>query len=321
MGLPVTVFQSTDAGAPQIVEAKVSEVIEVLRKCLVDGYGSKPGLGWSVAFENPAAFKIIFRNSTADGSGGYCKVFSHDDTDSTVKITIDCGSGAIDADTLINPHGYRQFALEHYYQGNARLAFNWEVIGTSRAVWFIMYCHYQAYDKYYMNASSQQYQNNIFFGDIDSATPNDAGAFTLVNGYNSLVDYTSVSYSAKIGGVSGWFTNLYPTDLSSSDKVTHFAGGITRYLTNNIPGTANSLSMSHILTPMSISKTNKAYGQLDNTASPMGRGIVPGTYLSSLSAYSDQDVPVTENIGGSNYRLLRTYHTPCVWINLEEWYV
>jgi len=321
MPIPVTVYQSTDAGAPQIVDAKVSEVIEVLRKCLVDGYGAKSGLGWSVAFEDSAAFKIMFRNSTADGSGGYCKVFSDNGTDNTVKFTVDCGTGAIDADTLINPHGFRQFSLQKAYQGNAKLAFNWEVIGTSKAVWFIMYCHYQTYDKYYMNSSSQQYQNSIFFGDIESATPNDAGVFTLVNGYNSLGDYTSLSYSAKIGGVAGWFTNLYPTDLSSADKVAHFAGSLNRYLTNNIPGTAASLGMSHILEPMSISKVNKAYGQPDTPASPMGRGVVPGTYSSSLLAYSDQDVPVTENIGGHNYRLLRSYHTPCVWINLEEWYV
>lgn len=74
MGLPVTVYRWDDAGAPQLSKGiKPSELINVLKKCLVDGYGSKQGAGWSVPFMDLASNQIVFRNSTLQGSGSFVK--------------------------------------------------------------------------------------------------------------------------------------------------------------------------------------------------------------------------------------------------------
>ena len=88
MGLPVTVYRYTDPGAPQVNNGTPSEWINVLKKVLVEGYGTKVGLGWTVEFENAAAFKIAFRNKVADGgSGGYVQ-FSSNGAVNTVNATL-----------------------------------------------------------------------------------------------------------------------------------------------------------------------------------------------------------------------------------------
>ena len=56
--MAVTVYRSTDAGAPLLTNSNGS-LIAVLKACLVDGYGSKPPAGWTAPFTgtNLIAFK------------------------------------------------------------------------------------------------------------------------------------------------------------------------------------------------------------------------------------------------------------------------
>jgi len=56
--MTVVVYRSTDAGAPTL-NAVQGSFINVLKACLVDGYGSKSGSGWTVPYTgtNRAAFK------------------------------------------------------------------------------------------------------------------------------------------------------------------------------------------------------------------------------------------------------------------------
>ena len=70
MAQAVTVYRWDDPGAPQIVDGRPSEFINVFKKCLVEGYGDKQPLGWQVQLEE-AINKISFINDvTAGGSGG-----------------------------------------------------------------------------------------------------------------------------------------------------------------------------------------------------------------------------------------------------------
>ena len=82
MGLPVTVYRHTDVGAPGIGTCKPSEIINILKKCLVSGYGTKASLGWTIVAENTSTRNIMFRNSAAEGGSGSCvNVKSHNGTD------------------------------------------------------------------------------------------------------------------------------------------------------------------------------------------------------------------------------------------------
>lgn len=83
MGLPVTVYRWDDDGAPQITNRTPSEMVDVLKKVLVTGYGTKASLGWNIAFEDVGTQKIAFRNNTTLGSGGYVQFWCPEGTNLT----------------------------------------------------------------------------------------------------------------------------------------------------------------------------------------------------------------------------------------------
>ena len=62
--VPVTVYRSTDAGAPQLKDEPGSLKI-LLKTCLVSGYGGKQGLGWQM--HNESGNNVVFH--FGDGFG------------------------------------------------------------------------------------------------------------------------------------------------------------------------------------------------------------------------------------------------------------
>jgi hypothetical protein len=81
--MPVTVYRSTDSGAPLLSNANGS-LIAVMQACLVDGYGSKAGAGWSAPFTG--AGLIAFRQG-AGGNNRFLRVFDGG-TDATANRVI-----------------------------------------------------------------------------------------------------------------------------------------------------------------------------------------------------------------------------------------
>lgn len=64
-------YYSTDAGAP-VLSGQAGAMIELLDAVLVNGYGSKPGLGWSIAYQDTN--KRAYRLNSAVHSGRYLRV-------------------------------------------------------------------------------------------------------------------------------------------------------------------------------------------------------------------------------------------------------
>lgn len=66
--MAVKIFKHSDSGAPTLT-GEVGSLVNLLKKCLVDGYGSKTPLGWG-SFFNGAYTKGAFQNIAADGATG-----------------------------------------------------------------------------------------------------------------------------------------------------------------------------------------------------------------------------------------------------------
>ena len=62
--VPVTVYQSTDEGAPQLT-ADAGSLKTILKACLVSGYGSRQALGWEAAFEDSSYIALRSRHNKA----------------------------------------------------------------------------------------------------------------------------------------------------------------------------------------------------------------------------------------------------------------
>lgn len=73
MGAP-TVYRWDDDNAPVVEGASGTAIIEMLKACLVDGYGSKAAAGWTMPFDNGLSTKAVFRNNPVTGTGFYLRV-------------------------------------------------------------------------------------------------------------------------------------------------------------------------------------------------------------------------------------------------------
>ena len=72
--MTVRFYSSSDAGAPAVRGNTPGDIINLLTKCLVDGYGAKAGAGWTKPYTgtNVAAFR-----QGAGSNGMYLRI---DDT-------------------------------------------------------------------------------------------------------------------------------------------------------------------------------------------------------------------------------------------------
>jgi hypothetical protein len=72
MGAP-TVYRSDDADAP-VLNGMPGAMVNLLQKCLVDGYGAKAPAGWTMPFISGDGWKAVFRNDHVLGFGKYFRI-------------------------------------------------------------------------------------------------------------------------------------------------------------------------------------------------------------------------------------------------------
>ncbi len=306
MGLPVTVYRYTDAGAPQLVNGTAAEWIDILKKVLVDGYGSKQPLGWTLEFENAGAFKVAFRNKVADGgSGGYVQFTSTAGSTAFLNIQTAASMSAIDSFTKVG-FGRRI--------GGNGLVKGWEIIGTS--IGFYLITHYTGSLSNGISSANYDWFQQYFIGDIESFIPNDAGVFTLASCNSNQSDlYTSGSY-----GISGNITiyaRIYATDGSSNWQM--YSANKVYDMTNAIPdGNAESIGLNHnMILPIF---TSSATSMNNSTVTPYARGKLPGLYLSNFAGYRSDNWPKEFVLEGVTWVLLRSYFATRMWIKTGTWY-
>ncbi|MEL4391274.1 hypothetical protein [Shewanella xiamenensis] len=316
MGLPVTVFRHTDPGAPQLVDHKPSEIINLFKKCLVEGYGTKVGLGWTLEYQDAGTAKAAFRNSTTQGSGGYMRISSATGADGNdVDYRLQTCKSMTNIDTMISPTPYSTYELNKAYQ-----SVGWELIGTSRGFWFHIYTKYPGVTGSYGFSTSTtfQYAYAFFVGDLDTIDPNDAGMFTNLRGSSSTVDTGVTSFPPGYDTNFG-YVFLYDADGSPGTYTQYRVTSPYDVSLNRSSLTPSSVGVSMILIPMQLNIVSPTF--FPSVTKPPCRGFVPGTYQASLIGFANESWPLDLNINGVGHTLLfmRTHQN--IWINKEQWYV
>lgn len=317
MGLPVTVYRWDDAGAPQLSASPTpSEIIAVLKACLVTGYGAKAGLGWSVAFEDAGASKIAFRNSTTEGSGGFVQFWSTTGGNTANTMLYVRAASAMSAlDSFTNP-SYR------FVHHNSVAHSQWVVIGTSAGVYICP--RFENANTNYLNSS--QYDVMYFVGDIDSHYPNDVTRFTIC-APNFASDMSGVNYSHSVAFSTNTPTGrMYGVDGNSLALLHTINVQALGIQVTNSNYTLESQGVNPALLPAMIvasspSNTVDVDGLpiLHSSKNPAYRGTVPGLYAMPFCGYGNATWPTERVFGGVKYQLLRGYYN-YMWINIEEWY-
>lgn len=226
---PVTLFRSTDDGAPKLTNA-LGSLKTVLKACLITGYGGKAGLGWEMLFEETNS--AVFRSKALDSNRFYLKVDNNTmERAATVSayrqmMSLDAGKGEF-FNTNQN-FGYIQY--DQYEQP-------WFLVGCGKA--FIL-----CVQKTDLSSSTMMY-----FGDFASVLPGDTGntlmcnstyhgngAEYLVTGSLSNIGYAEdgiASHVAKsyVGGESSAYAVLggaaYHGYVSSTTYPDKISGGLS----------------------------------------------------------------------------------------------
>lgn len=317
MGLPVTVYRYTDAGAPQLTSGTPSEWMNILKKVLVEGYGSKAPLGWTLEFENAVAFKLAFRNKVADGgTGGYFQFWSSTGTNSAnTPMNMQCAASMSALDTFTKVNYGRQL---QYSQTGIR---GWEIIGTSRG--FYITPHYTT-NLLNSVSTSNPFVQQYFIGDIQSFIANDSGVFTIVSGVNTQGDNFGTNSVGITATTTSVFSRLYSADGGTSN---YFYSAIKAHgpSITSLDGNAESLGINHIMSPLMLTgaqATNDVNGVVQNNSltMPYCRGVVPGLYMSSFAGYRSENWPKELVRDSVTWILLRSGFYTGYWIKTGTWY-
>ena len=315
MALPVTVYRWDDAGAPQISTdgGTPSEIINVLKKCLVEGYGDKAGLGWSIPFEDVASNKIAFRNSTVVGSGGFTQFWSEGGLDTPNNSILYRSSRAMTAlDVFHEVRKYNGF--------NSSVGmYQWVIIGTGRAFYFIL----NLSTRNDVMATGTHYSYSGFFGDITPAINSDAS--TYINYTYSTEDDRGGGWSSNFDYISnnGLFCYMANTDGSGLLQKQQIKLAFTHSATlvsYGVPPTTLTIANISIGPNLSF-KDEDGLTVSMSVKQPLIRGIIPGLFQMAEHGYSDQPWPQIINRNGVDYWLLRQAHVGAasMMIRMDEW--
>lgn len=128
-----------DADAPVLLPSK-GTAVNWLKKVLAEGYGSTPGLGWEVVFEQTD--KIVLRNQ---GTRTFVR-FDHSLYDHQVFITAYESMSDVDTGLFRCPNSDAESAPFQLFLANSGTStanvVPWRVLGDSKGVWFLIGAEY-----------------------------------------------------------------------------------------------------------------------------------------------------------------------------------
>lgn len=121
--MPVTLYRSTDDDAPALTKSNLSLI---LKACLVTGYGSKPGAGWTMPYEDAAASKRIFAPAKTGELDSYLLVH---DNNGTSRVAAWRDYAAID-----NAPPALELATPYKHGQSKQWSGRWVVVASARSV-------------------------------------------------------------------------------------------------------------------------------------------------------------------------------------------
>ncbi|AHB12240.1 tail assembly protein [Xylella phage Salvo] len=198
--MTVRIYSSSDAGAPVLRGNTPGDLINVLEKCLVTGYGSKAGAGWTKPFTgtNVAAFQ--------QGAGSNGMFLRIDDT-STATSYRAAFMKAYEAMSDVNTGTPTSFPtptqkanglpwFTHYSSGSVANPRPWRIIADEMLFYFMV-------NTYPENGDSGYYYNECYaFGDIIPFKPGDTTHTILLGSWNDSSPNTSEGYPFYGVGIS-----------------------------------------------------------------------------------------------------------------------
>lgn len=238
----VTIYSSADTGAPTlqgIVGGAYSSgwadgsLLELLRKCLVTGYGSKSAAGWSLAYSGTS--EGMFQQGS--GCGFYLHVLDDGTATAGAKEAIFNGyeqATAYDTGTYAFPTSSQNLGKLYFRKSDSADTVQrpWLLIGDDKT--FYLWSVPQ-----YGNAGSPAiYAAGMGFGDFYSVYPNDAynclviGRITSASSDSAAYETLDLANYGMTSGVNGHYMARGYAGIGTSVNLT-LAANLFQYITGN----------------------------------------------------------------------------------------
>lgn len=121
--MPAHLYLSSDDDAPALTKTNLSLI---LKACLVTGYGSKPGAGWTMPYEDAAASKRVFAPAKSGELDSYLLVH---DNNGTSRVAAWRDYAAID-----NAPPALELATPYKHGQSKQWSGRWVVVASARSV-------------------------------------------------------------------------------------------------------------------------------------------------------------------------------------------
>lgn len=232
--LPARVYLHTDQDAPALTASNLSLV---LKACLVTGYGSKPGAGWSMPFEDAATGKRVFRPATHGNLDNYLRV-----VDGNTQAVVQSYSDMSDID---NGNKALELSLPYMY-AKRNFTGRWAIIATERSV--------VIWTRSYYNGGADTTGAMLFYG--DSGQSHDGSKCCVLA--HSGGTYNDGSFASLF-----YSDGMYPQDADQSARIAAAAIGAGQ--TANMPkfaslfGLADDAIEGEYLAPIYVRYNNRLY--------------------------------------------------------------
>ena len=121
--MPAHLYLSSDDDAPALTKSNLSLI---LKSCLVTGYGSKPGAGWTMPHEDAAASKRVFAPTKTGELDSYLRV-----ADQSGQSRVAAYRQMSDID---NGEAILELATPYKHGQGRQWSGRWAVVATARSV-------------------------------------------------------------------------------------------------------------------------------------------------------------------------------------------
>ena len=309
MALPVTIYRWDDPGAPQVVNATPSELLTIIKKCCVDGYGTKSPLGWNVLQESSTL--LVMQNSISDGGSGSIVQFrASGDEDTAGNIIYFKGAAAFNGvDNLIKPSYQKAIYPNSSWDA-------WFLIGTATGFYFI-YGHPTAA---LAEAGDKINDQTIFVGDIKSYIQADAGKFIVLSGGEG----TDITATSLFSWQYHWDRAVCSySSITKTIKLWSYDGGnssidyCVRAPFCDLYGSSPTLSTCDYFQPFLITEnisSSTTRGEFSM------RGEMPGLVSPLWPFQASESWPSFVEINGAQHLAVRGVRSSVKsYINIEEW--
>ena len=149
--VPVKVYRWDDADAPQL-DKTAGCMATIFKACLVTGYGTKEGAGWTMPFEDASAGVKVLRPEIGPHTDFYLRLSADTGTEMAAQVYLNM--------TDANTGDLKLQCARPFKYAKAASSGKWVLIASSRSFWF--FCEQR------QNSKANQTGSYFYCGDLSA---------------------------------------------------------------------------------------------------------------------------------------------------------